>query len=178
VRGKVQELTRGHRGGRCWGREGRRWRIDSEQRRAAELRGMAMVFRWPECRRAVGKWPDSFYTMMWCWWCAWPGLGGSGSPGRRRGQAAAGARAHRHCGPVVLVQESEIGRAGEHQWVAGVLLEHWIGDGLRQRRLSTTSSSCSGGPARWRAREKEKLYKCGCRNARGRALVAQGHTSS
>jgi hypothetical protein len=35
--------------------------------------------------------------------------------GRRRGQAAAEARAHRRSGPVVLVQESKIGRAGEHQ---------------------------------------------------------------
>jgi hypothetical protein len=41
--------------------------------------------------------------------------------GRRRGRAAAEARAHRHSGAVVLVQESEIGRAGEHQWVAAVL---------------------------------------------------------
>jgi hypothetical protein len=22
----------------------------------------------------VGKWPESFYAMMWCCWCAWPGL--------------------------------------------------------------------------------------------------------
>jgi hypothetical protein len=36
------------------------------------------------------------------------------------------ARAHWRSGPVVLVQESEIGQAGEHQWVAGVLVEHWI----------------------------------------------------
>jgi hypothetical protein len=34
--------------------------------------------------------------------------------------------------------------------------KHWMGDGQRQRWLSTTSSSCGGGPARWRAREKEK----------------------
>jgi hypothetical protein len=49
------------------------------------------------------------------------GLRGGGSTGRRRGRAAAGARAHRRSGPVVLVQESEIGWAGELQWVAAVL---------------------------------------------------------
>jgi hypothetical protein len=28
---------------------------------------MAMVFRWPEGRRAAGKWLDSFHVMLWCW---------------------------------------------------------------------------------------------------------------
>jgi hypothetical protein len=92
--------------------------------------------------------------------------------------SAAEVRAHRRCGPVVLVQENEIGRACELQWVAVVLLEHWIGDGERQRRLSTTSRSCGGGPVRWRAREEEKKCKCGCENARGRTLEVQGRTSS
>jgi hypothetical protein len=41
--------------------------------------------------------------------------------GPRRGRAVAEARAHRHSGPVVPVHESEIGRAGKHQWVAVVL---------------------------------------------------------
>jgi hypothetical protein len=68
-----------------------------------------MVFRWPEGRRAVGKWLNRFYVMMWCWWCAWPGLRGDGAVGRRRGRAAAEARAHRRSGPVVSVHESEIG---------------------------------------------------------------------
>jgi hypothetical protein len=38
-------------------------------------------------------------------------------------------RAHRRSGPVVLVHKSEIGRAGEHQWVMEMLIVHWIGDG-------------------------------------------------
>jgi hypothetical protein len=63
----------------------------------------------------VGMLLNSFYVMMWCWRCAWPGLGGGGSTGRRRGQAAAESRAHRRSGLVVLVDKSEIGRAGEHQ---------------------------------------------------------------
>jgi hypothetical protein len=67
---------------------------------------MATAFRWPEGRRAVGKWLDSFHVMMWCWWWTCRGLRGGGSMGRRRGRAAAGARAHRRSGPVVLVQES------------------------------------------------------------------------
>jgi hypothetical protein len=37
-----------------------------------------------------------------------------------------GARAHRHGGLATLARESEIGRVCEHQWVAAVLLEHWI----------------------------------------------------
>jgi hypothetical protein len=145
-----------HGGARCWGREGPRRQVDGEQSRAAELRGTASVFRWPEGRIAAGKWLDSFYAMMWCWWCAWPGLGGSGSPGRRRGRAAAGARAHRRRGPSGLARENEIGRACELQWVAAVLLEHWIRDGRWLRQLSTASRSCGGGPARWRARERER----------------------
>jgi hypothetical protein len=114
----------GHGDGRCWGREGPRWRVDGEQRRAAELRGAASVFRWLDGRRAVEKRLDSFYAMMWCWWGAWPGLRGGGLTGRRRGRAAAEARAHRRCGPGDLVQENKIGRACELQWVTVVLLEH------------------------------------------------------
>jgi hypothetical protein len=67
---------------------------------------------------------------------------------------AAGARAHRRSGPVVLVQDSEIGQAGEHQWVAVVLLEYWIGVGRWQQWLSTASRSCGGGPVRCSARER------------------------
>jgi hypothetical protein len=66
VRGKVQELTAVTGGGRCWGREGLWRRIDSEQGRAAVLRGTAAAFWWPEGRRAVGKRLDSFHVMMWC----------------------------------------------------------------------------------------------------------------
>jgi hypothetical protein len=98
--GKGSEAHGGHGGGRCWGREGPRWHFDGEQGRAAELRGVASAFWWPEGRRAIGKWLDSFYVMMWCWWGACSGL---------RGVRAAGALAHRRSGPVVLVQEREIG---------------------------------------------------------------------
>jgi hypothetical protein len=45
----------GHEGGRCSGREERRRRADGEQGRAAELRGAAIAFRWPEGRRVAGK---------------------------------------------------------------------------------------------------------------------------
>jgi hypothetical protein len=61
----------------------------------------------------VGKWLNSFYVMMWCWWCAGPGLRGDGAAGQWRGRAAAGSRAHRRSGPVVLVQEGKIRRACE-----------------------------------------------------------------
>jgi hypothetical protein len=57
-------------------------------------------------------WLNSFYVMMWYWQCSWPGLGGGGSMGRRRGRAAAEARAHRRSGLVVLVHKSEIGGLG------------------------------------------------------------------
>jgi hypothetical protein len=54
---------------------------------------------------------------------------GSGSSGRRRGGAAAEARAHRRSGPVDLAQDSKIGWAWEHQWLAAMLLEYWIEGG-------------------------------------------------
>jgi hypothetical protein len=92
--------------------------------------------------------------------CAWPGLRGDGAVGRRRGRVAAEPRAHRRGGPIDLVRESEIGRACEHQWVATVLLEHWIGGGERRRRLSTVSRSSGGAPARCGARGREKQRKC------------------
>jgi hypothetical protein len=116
--------------------------------------------------RRAGEWLDSFYAMTWCWWCAWPGLRGGGSTGRRRGRAAAEARAHRRCGPGDLVWENEIGWACELQWVAVVLLEHWIRGGKRQRQLSTVSRGCGGAPARWKARESERQWKCTCVSAR------------
>jgi hypothetical protein len=94
-------------------------------------------------------------VIMWCWWCAWPGLRGSRSSGRRRGRAATEARAHRRCGPVDLAWENKIGQACELQWVAVVLLEHWIRGEKRQRRLSTVSRGYGGAPARCGARERE-----------------------
>jgi hypothetical protein len=107
----------------------------------------------------------------------------SGAERRRSGgttarRAAAEARVHRHSGPVVLVQESEIGRAGEHQWVAGVLEEHWVGNGKRRRRLSTVSRGSSGAPARRGARGERRQCKCECVKARGSALGAREHASS
>jgi hypothetical protein len=84
-----------------------------------------------------------------------------------------GARAHRRSGPVVLVQESEIRQAREHQWVAVVLLEYWIGVGRRQRLLSTVSRSCGGGPARCSAWERDQ-WKCQRVKARVSAWEAPG----
>jgi hypothetical protein len=89
-----------------------------------------------------------------------------------------GARAHRRGGSAVLAWESEIGWACEHQWAAAVLLEHWIGGGRRQRRLTTVSRSYGGAPARRRAREEERQRKCECVKARVRSQDAQGHASS
>jgi hypothetical protein len=59
-----------------------------------------------------------------------------------------GARAHRRSGPAVLALESEIGWACEHQWVAAVLLEHWIEDGRQQRRLTAASRGSDVAPVR------------------------------
>jgi hypothetical protein len=87
--GKRFRSSRRSRGGRSLEREGLRRRVDGEQRRAARLRGVATVFRWPECQRAAGKWLESFLGVMWCWWCAWPGLRGGAASGRRRDRAAA-----------------------------------------------------------------------------------------
>jgi hypothetical protein len=67
-----------------------------------------------------------------------------------------GARAHRRSGPVVLAWESEIGWACENQWVAVVLLEHWIKSGRWQRRLTTASQGSGGAPARVVERRKER----------------------
>jgi hypothetical protein len=53
------------------------------------------------------------------------------------------------------VQESEIGQAGEHQWVEGVLVEHWIEGGKRWRGLSTMSKSHGRALVGRRAREEE-----------------------
>jgi hypothetical protein len=178
VGGKGSGAHGGHEGGRCWGREGLwRW-FDGEQGQAAVLRGAVMAFRWPEGRRAVGKWLDSFHVMMWCWWCACPGLRGDGGAGRRRGRAAAEARARRRSGPVDLARETEIGWACEHQWVAAMLLEYWVEGGERHRRLSTVSRSYGGALAGQRAWEEEGQCKCGCVNARESTLGAQGCASS
>jgi hypothetical protein len=74
-------------------------------------------------------------------------------------------------------KRAKLGRLGSisGRWV---LLEHWIKGGKRRRRLSITSRSCGGAPARRRAREEEGQYKCGCVNARESALGAQGCASS
>jgi hypothetical protein len=76
------------------------------------------------------------------------------------------------------VQESKIGQVCELQWVVLVLLEHWIGGGKRQRRLSTTSRSYGRAPVGRRAREEEGQCKCGCVNAKESAMGAQGCASS
>jgi hypothetical protein len=102
-------------------------------------------------------------------------LRGSRLSGRRRGRAAAEARAHRHSGSGDLARENEIGQACELQWVAAVLLEHWIGGGRRRRRLLTGSRGCGGAPARWGAREKEKQCKCRRVKARVGSWGALGH---
>jgi hypothetical protein len=126
----------------------------------------------------AGRWLNSLYVMMWCWRCAWPGLGGGGSTGRRRGRAAAETRAHQRSGPVIPVHESENGRAGEHQWVMGMLIVHWIGARRRCGRQTTTGSSCGGGPARRGGREKKWPWKYGCGNIRTSVLGAPGCVSS
>jgi hypothetical protein len=83
----------------------------------------------------------------------------AGAERRRSGGTTArpsgsGTRAHRRGGPVDLVWESEIGQVCEHQWVAAVLLKHWIEGGRWRRRLSTASRSYGGAPARRRAWEE------------------------
>jgi hypothetical protein len=62
--------------------------------------------------------------------------------------SGSGARAHRRGGPAVLVREIEIGRVYEHQWVAAVLLEHWIAGGRWQRRLTMVNRGSGVAPAR------------------------------
>jgi hypothetical protein len=145
---------------------GKRGTVAAYQRRTGVGGGAprnGAAFRWPEGRRSAGKWLDSFHAMMWCWWCACPGLRGDGAVGRRRGRAAAKARAHRRSGPVNLVRENEIGQACELQWVAAVLLEHWIEGGKRRRRLSTVSRGSGGAPARVveRMKESEAMQRSG-----------------
>jgi hypothetical protein len=76
------------------------------------------------------------------------------------------------------VHESEIGRVGELQRVTGMLFVHWIGAGKRRGRLTTTARGCGEGPVRRGGREREMPWKCGCWNARGRTLEAQGCASS
>jgi hypothetical protein len=115
---------------------------------------------------------------MWCWWCAWQGLRGGGASGRRRDRAAA---EHELTGAMVRaarVQESEIGWVCEPQWVAELLLEHWIMGGRRRRRLTTAGRSCGGAPARSSAREEGRQWKCECVKARVSSLGAQGCASS
>jgi hypothetical protein len=100
------------------------------------------------------------------------------SAGTTARPSGGGARAHRRGGPVDLVQENEIGRVCEHQWVAAVLLEQWIEGGRRQRRLMTAGRSCGGAPARRRAREEEREVKWACVSATMSSWGARGCTSS
>jgi hypothetical protein len=97
---------------------------------------------------------------------------------RWRGRAAAEARAHGRSGPGDLARENEIGWACELQWVVVVLLEYLIGGGRRRRRLSTGSRGYGGAPARCRARESERQWKCTCVSARVSPWGAPGCTSS
>jgi hypothetical protein len=136
-----------------------------------------VVFRWPECRRAVGKWLESFHAMMWCWWCAWQGLRGGGASERRRDRAAAKLELTGAVVCAARVRESEIGRVCEPQWVTAVLLEHWIMGGRRWRWLMTAGRSCGRAPARSSAREEGRQWKCECVKARVSSLGAQGHVS-
>jgi hypothetical protein len=55
------------------------------------------------------------------------------------------ARAHRRSGPLIPVHESEIGQAGEHEWVTGC--------------SRSTGSGMGGGVGgcRWRAKAAEKI---------------------
>jgi hypothetical protein len=53
------------------------------------------------------------------------------------------------------VRESEIGWVCEPQWVAAVLLEHWIAGGRRRRQLTMAGRSCGGAPARVVEERKE-----------------------
>jgi hypothetical protein len=67
-----------------------------------------------------------------------------------------GAGAHRRSGPAALARKSEIGWVCEHQWVAAVLLEHWIEGGRRQRQLTMVSRGNGRAPARVLERRKER----------------------
>jgi hypothetical protein len=94
--------------------------------------------------------------------------------GRRRGRAAAEARAHRRSGPAVPVHESEIGRVGELQWVMGMLFVHWIGDGKWHGWLPTVSRGSGGASAGCGGRNREKGAKWACANARASVWGAPG----
>jgi hypothetical protein len=136
------------------------------------------VFRWPECRRAVGEWLEIFHAMMWCWWCAWQGLRGGGASRRWGDRAAVELELAGAVVRAARVRESEIGQVCEPQWVAAVLLEHWITGGRWRRRLTTVGRSCGGAPARSSAREEGRQWKCECVKARVSSLGAQGCASS
>jgi hypothetical protein len=163
ARGKWGKRFRGSRQSRGWSVLGKRGTVVVYRRRtgaggsAPRNGGGASLAGGQE---SDGKWLHSFHVMMWCWWCACPGLRGDGAAGRRQGRAAAEARAHRRSGPGDLVRENEIGQVCELQWVAAVLLEHWIGGGNRQRRVLTVSRGSGGAPARCGARGREKQWKC------------------
>jgi hypothetical protein len=73
------------------------------------------------------------------------------------------------------VQESEIGRVGELQWVTGMLFMHWIGDGKQHGWLSTVSRGSGGAPVGCGGRNSEEGAKWACANARASAWGAPGY---
>jgi hypothetical protein len=80
------------------------------------------------------------------------------------------------------VRENKIGLVSELQWIAAVLLKHWIAGGRQWRRLTTTGRSCGGAPARRGARNREMQWelsvcvgKRGRGGASGRALRLERH---
>jgi hypothetical protein len=91
------------------------------------------------------------------------GARGGGASGRGRDRAAAELELTGAVIWAARVWESEIGRVCEPQWVAAVLLEHWIAGGRRRRRLTTAGRSCGGAPARSSARE-EGMGVCECKS--------------
>jgi hypothetical protein len=137
-----------------------------------------MAFQWPEGRRVAGKWLDSFHAMMWCWVVCLARAERRRSGGTTARPSGGGTRAHCRGGYVDLVQESEIGQVCEHQWVAAVLLKHWIKGGRRRRRLSTASRRYGGAPARRRAREEGGEAEWACMSARVSPWEARGCASS
>jgi hypothetical protein len=64
------------------------------------------------------------------------------------------------------VHEGEIGRAGEHQWVTGMLFVPWIEDEKQRWWLTMASRGSSGAPAGCRGRKREIQWKCSQVSAR------------
>jgi hypothetical protein len=105
---------------------------------------------------------------------AWQGLRGGGASGRRRDRAAVELELTGAVVRAARVRKSKIGQVCEPQWVAAVLLEHWIAGGKRWRRLMTAGRSCGGAPVRSSAREEGRQWKCESVKARVSSLGAQG----